>query len=171
MSEEHSEEFDEAVPPEEEGTFYVSQISPIEPEEELKPEVKGTAEGDEETVEDVEDEGCTYQTAPTVPIKPNEILRIAQRILEERLKGKTYSPSSMKKAASQISVLIREDIKKLNLDRYRIICQVTVGEKCDQDVFMNFLSLWKHEVDHYAVATYEETTFFATALVFLVYKI
>ena len=170
MSEEVIEEPEESVPTEEEGSFYVSQIYPVEPQEEAKPEIKEPVEGEEAAVDIEDDITYTYQTGPTVTINPKQIAEIAQRILEERLKDKEYNPSTMKKAASQISFLIREEIKRLDLDRYRIIAHVTIGEKCDQDVMMNFLYLWKPEFDHYAIAKYEDPKFFATALVFLIYK-
>lgn len=172
MSEEAVEEVEEIVPAEEEeeaGSFFVSQIYPVEPEEQVKPEAKEPVEG-EETADDIEDDAYSYQTEPTVTINPKKIAEIAQHVLEDRLKNKEYSPSTMKKAASQVSFIIREEIKRLNLDRYRIISHVTIGEKCDQDVMMNFLYLWKPEYDHYAIAKYEHPKFFATALVFLIYK-
>lgn len=171
MSEEAVEEVEEDVPVEEEkeeGSFYVSQIYPVEPEEEIKPEAKEPVEGEEAAAD--EDDTYTYQSEPTVTINPKKIAEIAQQVLEDRLKNREYNASTMKKAASQVSFLIREEIKRLNLDRYRIIAHVTIGEKCDQDVMMNFLYLWKPEFDHYAIAKYEHPKFFATALVFLIYK-
>ncbi|KFM69593.1 Tctex1 domain-containing protein 2, partial [Stegodyphus mimosarum] len=76
----------------------------------------------------------------------------------------------MKDIVSQISSTIREELKHIGLDRYRIVCQVTVGEKCDQDIIMTFLCLWKHEFDHYAIATYDNAYIFSTAIVFVIYK-
>lgn len=170
MSEEGVEELEEKIPTVEEGVFFVSQISPVEAEEQVKPEAKEAAEGDEEAGEDVEDDSYTYQTGPTVAINPKEITTLVQSILEDRLKDEEYDAATMKKAASQISFLIREKIKRLHYDRYRIIAHVTIGEKCDQDILMNFLYLWKPEFDHYAIAKYVSNTIFATALVFLIYK-
>lgn len=170
MSEEQVEEIEESIHPvEEEGVFYVSQISPIEAEEQTKPEGK-EPEIDEETGEDIDDDSFTYQTEPSVTIYPKEITKMAQRILEERLKDKDYDASVMKKTASQISFIIREEIKRLHLDRYRIIVNVTVGEKCEQDIMMNFLYLWKPECDHFAVAKYENASVFSVAMIFLIYK-
>ncbi|KAF8786513.1 dynein light chain Tctex-type 5-like [Argiope bruennichi] len=153
------------------GLFFVTQILPVEAEDDLRP-----AAGDVDT--DIEDEArveqeedlSTYQLEPTVTVKPGNIKSLAERALAEYFRDREYSATEMRDAVLQISSDIREEVRNLLLDRYRIVCQVTVGENCDQDVAMAFLCLWKHEFDHYAVATYNGTDFFATALVFVVYK-
>lgn len=170
MSEETVVEVEEIAPTVEDGEFYVSQIAPVEVVEVVKPEAKEPAEGDEETSDDAESDEYTYQTGPNVTVNPKQISEIARRILVERLKDTEYNTSAIKTATSQISFLIREQVKRLHLDRYRIIVQVTVGEKCEQDITMNFLYLWKPEFDHYAVAKYETSAFFSAVLVFLIYK-
>ncbi|GIY62363.1 uncharacterized protein CDAR_50131 [Caerostris darwini] len=154
------------------GLFFVTQILPVVAEEDLKPPTDDAdVEGEEEPrPEPIEEDLCTYQLEPTVTVKPQKIVSIAQRILEEHFQDKDYATSEMRETISKISFDIQEEVKSLMLDRYRIVCHVTVGEKCEQDVAMAFLCLWKHEFDHYAVAKYDGVDFFATALVFVLYK-
>lgn len=153
------------------GLFFVTQILPVQIEEDLRPATGDADEDvDEEARPEQEEDLFSYQLEPTVTVKPDKIRYLVEHVLEESFRDREYSASEMKDAVLQISSDIREEVRGLLLDRYRIVCQVTVGEKCDQDVAMAFLCLWKHEFDHYAVATYNGTSFFATALVFVVYK-
>ncbi|GFR08579.1 uncharacterized protein TNCT_405671 [Trichonephila clavata] len=152
------------------GIFFMTQILPVVIEEDLRPAALD-AEGDDEVPRtDAEEDLCTYQLGPTAVVKPAVVTAIAKRVLKRNLQNKEYSAYEMKDDAIKISSDIREELKNLMLDRYRIVCQVTIGEKCDQDVAMAFLCLWKHEFDHYAVATFDGVNFFATAVVFMVYK-
>ncbi|GFS81137.1 uncharacterized protein NPIL_698631 [Nephila pilipes] len=152
------------------GIFFVTQILPIEIEEDLRPEARDGEGEDEVSRTEAEEDLCTYQLAPTSEVKPAVITAITERILKRNLRNKEYSASEMKEHVVKISSDIREELRDLMLDRYRIVCQVTIGEKCDQDVSMAFLCLWKHEFDHYAVANFDGDNFFATAVVFVVYK-
>ncbi|XP_015913013.1 dynein light chain Tctex-type protein 2B-like [Parasteatoda tepidariorum] len=153
---------------EEKGIFHVTQILPAVAEAELIPDLPD-AETVEEQIEPGED-SCTYQLKPDVTINRQQINVKAKSILKKFLANKTYSEIDMKDYSQRISVALREELKNMGLNRYRIVCQVTIGEKLNQDVVMTFLCLWKHDFDHYVVANYDNETFFATAVIFIVYK-
>lgn len=136
----------------EQGEFYVNVISPIEPEE----------EGDEKT--------NTYQTRPTTDVSPRQILQISEKILEERLKDKKNDAAAMKKESPEIAHLIREEVKRLRLDRYKIIVHVAIAEKCDQDIVMSCSYLCDADLDHHVAAKYVTADFAAKALIFLFYN-
>ncbi|KAG8183946.1 hypothetical protein JTE90_006871 [Oedothorax gibbosus] len=156
-----------------EGTFTVTQVAPVTAEEELKPEnVESDGTTDEpEPVIEIRRPLNTYQLEPSVEVRPQKIKSVAERVLKEHLKDmEGYNTTQTRDAAMRISATIRDELRRSGLDRYRIVCQVTIGESRDQDVAATFLCLWRHEFDHYATATYEGPGFFATAAVFVVYK-
>jgi len=57
----------------------------------------------------------------------------------------------------------------LNLPRYKLIVQVTIGQKKDQGVSITSRCLWDTSTDNYASVSYQDAFIWASALVFGLY--
>ncbi|XP_054710111.1 dynein light chain Tctex-type protein 2B-like [Uloborus diversus] len=174
MSEEErqSDEFRTSeVDEKDEGTFYVTQMLPVDSGEDAgESKISDLVSPEDETTEEGDDDLYSYQIQPTAAIKRTVIEETATRILGKYLTDKEYSSLDPKHVAIRIAANIRENVRKMGYERYRIVCEVSIGEKCDQDVAMTFLCLWKHEFDHYVTVTFDGEDFFATALIFFIYQ-
>lgn len=59
---------------------------------------------------------------------------------------------------------------KLHIPRYKIVVQVTIGQKKDQGVCLTSRCLWATSTDNYASATYQNEFIWASAIVFGLYS-
>ena len=61
---------------------------------------------------------------------------------------------------------IKAKVKELNIPRYKVVVQVTLGENKGQGVRVASRCLWDHKTDNYATLTYKNERYFACAVVF-----
>ena len=64
---------------------------------------------------------------------------------------------------------IKAKVKELNIPRYKVVVQVTLGENKGQGVRVASRCLWDHKTDNYATLTYKNERYFACAVVFGAY--
>ncbi|XP_029032820.2 dynein light chain Tctex-type protein 2B-like [Osmia bicornis bicornis] len=86
-----------------------------------------------------------------------------------KLEDISYDAVEGPKICESVATDIRERIKKLNFDRYRIVVNVTIVEKASQSICTSMGFLWDAERDNYSTFTYEARTFHAYCCVFGLY--
>ena len=86
--------------------------------------------------------------------------RLVQNIIKETLKSNTkwmdYDPKTASIISKELSELIKEKVKALNYSRYKIIVQVTLGQKRGQCTRVASRCLWDVNTDNFA-SDYAET--------------
>ena len=112
---------------------------------------------------------------------PSEIKKIANRVMEEELDGKITNdmiidwmdddpegdfPTLCKTISDKIKDTVRAE---LNLPRYKLVVQVTIGQKKDQGVRITSRCLWDTQTDNYASIDYKNEHIWASAMVFGLY--
>lgn len=80
-----------------------------------------------------------------------------------------YDAATCQKAALAISAQVRDALRQADLDRYKIICVCTVGERKQQDTCAAMRFLWDGDRDGFAKYYFETRYLFAIGLVFGVY--
>jgi len=125
----------------------------------------------------------TYIMTPSEESKfyPSEIKRISERVMAEELDGKIDNdmildwmdddpdgafPVLSKTIADKIKAAIRAE---LNVNRYKLVCQVTIGQLKDQGVRITSRCLWDTTTDNYASIDYRNEHIWASAMVFGLY--
>jgi len=124
---------------------------------------------------------------PTYHIKPQENQRfstskatvIANDILQSELKGKVDEKlveewsdfgDEFESLSKDIADKIKEKCKSsMNIPRYKVIVQVTIGQMKDQGVKITSRSLWDTSTDNYATVSFQNEHVWASAIVFGLY--
>ena len=124
---------------------------------------------------------------PTYHLGPNENERfspskaktIAKEILVGELDGKVDETSvenwadfgdELENLSKDIADKIKEKCKQsLNIPRYKILVQVTIGQMKDQGVKITSRCLWDTATDNYATVSFQNQHIWASAIVFGLY--
>ncbi|XP_014672224.1 PREDICTED: tctex1 domain-containing protein 1-like [Priapulus caudatus] len=111
----------------------------------------------------------TYCMEPPQRFRPGPVQEIIQEVLEGHLKGTHYSPITCNIMSKALAQEIKHKVKLLDIDRYRIVVVVNIGQKKDQDVRIGSRCVWDSSRDNFASAFFESAHLFATGTVFAVY--
>ncbi|CAM9486983.1 unnamed protein product [Chrysoparadoxa australica] len=113
----------------------------------------------------------TYIMKPdeTEKFYPSEVRAIAQKAVNQELDGKQYDEEEAKEWSLNIADEIRAEVSKLNITRYKIVVQVTVGQMKAQGVRVASRCLWDTATDNYASVSYKSQSLWCSTMVFGVY--
>ena len=127
--------------------------------------------------------------------RPHRVQRLLRELLAERLAGQAYDPVRGPQLCKQLADDVREGVKALDYERYKLIvqartgagvhircnvldplqirpvasCQVTLGEKHGQTFHAASRCLWDSGADGHASETYQSTTLFCNCQVYALY--
>ena len=92
-------------------------------------------------------------------------------ILEEALEGlDCYDPVKCRALSTILSEDIKQRVKWLNYERFKLVCLVHIGSINGQAMQIASRCLWNDSVDSFASASFKKGDMFAVALMFAVYK-
>ncbi|KOX71548.1 Tctex1 domain-containing protein 1 [Melipona quadrifasciata] len=111
----------------------------------------------------------TYRLEAYNPFKIDPVDRIINTIMITKLEDISYDAAECLNVCQSIATDIREKIKNLNFDRYKIVVYVTIIEKANQSIQSSMGFLWDARRDNYSTFTYEARTFHAYCCVFALY--
>ena len=112
----------------------------------------------------------TYQLEPTKKFSQDHAKKVIGYVLQGHLKNEDYHPQIMAEQAKIMADIIKDQIKRMPLNRYKIVCSVTIGQKGSGDVCIASRALWDTNNDNYAQASFENKSLFATGLVYAIYQ-
>ncbi|XP_033737023.1 tctex1 domain-containing protein 1-like [Pecten maximus] len=121
--------------------------------------------------------GLSIQKEPTYRMEPKDSLkfnvvqveRITNKVLEDRLAEIKYNPRVCSNISRLITEEIKDRVKMLKFDRYKIIVIVFIGENKDQGIQISSRCAWDDKVDTFATCTYKNSAIYATATVYGIY--
>lgn len=111
----------------------------------------------------------TYRMEPKRKFPEREVREIIKNSLEALLGELTYSGTEFGFLTKLLSSRIMEQVKSLNIERYKLVCVVNVGSKHNQGLRIASRCLWNAENDTHVTASIENGTLFAVATVYGVY--
>ena len=111
----------------------------------------------------------TYRMEPYKKFDPQKVEQVVQNIVKEKLDGYKYNPKLCAVMSKVISEDIRDKVKGLQYDRYKIIVNVVIGEKKNQDIVACSRSVWDEKLDSYASHTYQNQDILCSVTVYGVY--
>lgn len=101
---------------------------------------------------------------------PSQAKKLADSILETELANQEYDEEDAKDWSVNISDKVREAVtKELNLPRYKIIVQTTIGQCNDQGIRIASRCLWDTATDNYASTSYVNKSLFCNVMIFALY--
>lgn len=112
----------------------------------------------------------TYRLEPRKTFCSGTVRNIIKDTLDGRLQGFHYSPQHGAVLSKLLSEEIKDKVKALSLDRYKIVCQVAIGEKTGQCAIVTSRCIWDASFDNSATYTFETPSVYCTAIVFGVYN-
>ncbi|XP_048717410.2 dynein light chain Tctex-type 4 [Caretta caretta] len=109
----------------------------------------------------------TYKTQPDEGCKfdPCRAQRALESTLTSYLGDAKYNPVTSGQLAQSLSELIRSRLKDLTPPRYKLVCNVFLGQQGQQSLQVASRCLWDPENDSMASATFINASLFAVATV------
>lgn len=132
--------------------------------------ISGTSQGTKHHVIPVRLQN-TYRMHPESKEKFNAgpVEKIMKSVLESYLEGEVYEHKMCANLAQNLSDVIKSRVKDLGFPRYKLVCNVLIGENSSQAVMMTSRCLWNSDTDNFAQARFSKGKLFAIATVFATY--
>ncbi|XP_048762488.2 dynein light chain Tctex-type 5-like [Ostrea edulis] len=113
----------------------------------------------------------TYRMHPKTKEKfdASSVEKMMKGVLESYLDGETYEHKMCANLAQNLSDVIKSRVKDLGFHRYKLVCNVLIGENVRQAVMMTSRCLWNSETDNFAQAQFSKGKLYAIATVFATY--
>ncbi|XP_072044833.1 uncharacterized protein [Amphiura filiformis] len=114
---------------------------------------------------------------PTYKIEPREkfalyhptIKSIMESIVEASLKYRKYDSLTCASLTQQLSGDIQAEVKDIELERYRLITVVNIGERNRQDVRIVSRAIWDPDLDSFVTYKFQNEWLFCIATVYGIY--
>ncbi|KAK7108776.1 dynein light chain Tctex-type protein 2B-like isoform X2 [Littorina saxatilis] len=113
----------------------------------------------------------SYRMTPqdSEKFQPGKVKKAMFDVLEERLQGVTYDSRTCQDLAKELAAEIQKRVKEFRWHRYRVVCQVTLGQQTQQGLQVASRCVWDHMLDNQASITYDNKSVFAVAQCYGVY--
>lgn len=113
----------------------------------------------------------TYRMGPE-PVNAfssRQTQQILQATLDSYLEGACYSPNTCGQLSQILADLVRSKIKDTCPPRYKLVCQVMIGQTEDQSLTVASRGLLDTVRDDFATATFQNGSLFTVAIVYGTY--
>ncbi|XP_072264370.1 dynein light chain Tctex-type protein 2B [Pyxicephalus adspersus] len=87
-------------------------------------------------------------------------------VLKEELKNKQYIPEEVPQLTRFLSETIKNKLKEMGFDRYKMVVQVVIGEQRGEGVKMAARCFWDADTDNYAEEVFMNEYLFCVAAAF-----
>ncbi|CAF0877805.1 unnamed protein product [Rotaria sp. Silwood1] len=113
----------------------------------------------------------TYRMEPDDDHKADiaRLRRVATSVIETAISGYKYDPNQGKQFSLALAERVRNQIKQLPFQRYKIVVQVSIGEKKGQDLRVASRCIWDLKWDRHLTISKETSDAYVTVTIFLVY--
>jgi hypothetical protein len=114
----------------------------------------------------------TYITAPSgygegARFQQHRVQALIRSVLRERMEAATkYDPVKAAQISKHIAEDLREKVKALGYERYKLVIQVTLGQKKGQAMRIASRCLWDTATDNFASEEYANESLFCVCQVF-----
>ncbi|XP_076462725.1 dynein light chain Tctex-type 5-like [Babylonia areolata] len=111
----------------------------------------------------------SYRMEPHHKFNASQVEEMLKSLLEERFSRSRYSPKICANMCKIMGDEIKNRVKQMNFDRYKIVSNVLIGQKKDQAIINCSRCAWDEKLDNFASYTFQNEHIFVTATVFGVY--
>ncbi|ELU01342.1 hypothetical protein CAPTEDRAFT_85972, partial [Capitella teleta] len=113
----------------------------------------------------------TYRMVPkdTEKFRAGVVRETVERILKLGVDGRLYNARDAPRLACTLSSLITKKLKDLNMTRYKIVCNIVIGQNMNQALIVVSQCIWNTQTDTYLHCTYKTTDMMVVACVHAVY--
>ena len=111
----------------------------------------------------------TYRMEPLRPFNGDAVFSTMEKTVLRRMKGFQYSPDISSVITKLLTDEIKDAVKELKFDRYKIVCLVSIGQRQGQGVKICSRCAWDISCDNHCTYTWNNDNVFCTASVFGLY--
>ena len=111
----------------------------------------------------------TFKMTPDQKFPEGAIRAMLKDVLTANLSEVDYEPTSCRQLSKSISDDVKNRVKELHVQRYKIICVVHIGQLANQAMRVGSRCLWDTNYDTYTSYQFKNGSLFAVATVFGVY--
>ena len=110
----------------------------------------------------------TYRMKPYDEKKfsPSAVQRACEEVVTGALAGKAWNGEEEAVWAVDITEQIKAKVRAMGFDRYKIVCQIVLGQNKQQGARVASRCLWDTETDNFASYTFDSDAMWCTAMVF-----
>jgi len=101
--------------------------------------------------------------------RPGPVKEIIQEVLKSKLENVTYHAEQTNILTKQVADEVKERMKELALQRYKIIVQVVIGEQRAQGIRLGQRCYWDPTTDAFATESYCNDSLFCVVTTYGVY--
>ncbi|XP_049630442.1 dynein light chain Tctex-type protein 2B [Suncus etruscus] len=125
-------------------------------------------EGLAEAEKNVGESENTYILRPIFQqrFRPSVVKVCIHTVLKEELTNAEYSPEEMPHLTKHLSESIKNKLKEMGFDRYKMVVQVVIGEQRGEGVFMAARCFWDADTDNYIHDVFMNDSLFCVAAAF-----
>ncbi|KFV45329.1 Tctex1 domain-containing protein 1, partial [Tyto alba] len=105
--------------------------------------------------------GCKFEAG--------RVKRVLEGTLASALGTTVYSPQGSALLAQSLAELLQSQAKEVVPPRYKLVCNVLLGQQGQQSLLVASRALWDPKTDSFASATFSNASLFAVATVHGVY--
>ncbi|XP_036782185.1 dynein light chain Tctex-type protein 2B isoform X1 [Manis pentadactyla] len=81
--------------------------------------------------------------------RPSVVKDCIHAVLKEELANAEYSPEEIPQLTKRLSENIKDKLKEMGFDRYKMVVQVVIGEQRGEGVLMAARCFWDADTDNY----------------------
>eukprot|EP00040_Diaphanoeca_grandis_P011226 m.57490 g.57490 ORF g.57490 m.57490 type:complete len:124 (+) comp22392_c0_seq1:150-521(+) len=120
---------------------------------------------------DDEETKNTYKIRPEYHAKFKQVMvqETIQNVLKFHLENKQYDSEKALEWSQTISDDVKDKIKEMNLDRYKVIVQCVIGEQRGGGAKVACKCLWDSDTDNYAQHVFTNESLFCVTAAYGVY--
>lgn len=98
--------------------------------------------------------------------KPAIVKDCIREILKEGLSGLHYDPVEVPNLSRLLADCIKDKVKDMGFDRYKLVVRVVIGEQRGEGVKISSKCFWDADTDSYAEDVFMNDSFFCVAAVY-----
>ena len=111
----------------------------------------------------------TYQLQPKVKFNCEEIESVMKDIADARLEKLEYSPRKCAMITKILSEEVKNRVKEMGYERYKLVCVVSMGENDGQGLRISSRCNWDTVYDNYVTYNCQTTQLFCTITLYGLY--
>lgn len=119
---------------------------------------------------DEDDDIILHQPEFKNKFQPAKVKELIRAVLVAHLEDQSYSDDSVPALCSTVCDAVKQKLKASELDRYKFVVQVFIGEQEGAGIRMGSKSYWDDNTDGQASETFDNASLYCVATVFACYR-
>lgn len=111
----------------------------------------------------------TFKLCPEGKLSVQKLEEIITEVLNKHLENERYDGVKSKGTCESISQEIKDKVKELGVQRYKLVVLAHLGQNKKQGIEISSRCVWSETFDNFASGHFENNSLFAQAVVFAMY--